>query len=139
MDTLTPAAARNRHRRTAVRTRLRGLTLVAVLALLTLLVVKLEFKSPDSNDVFYAYGVLVTVVVLVTMTVAFGFYRDPALTARDSRPELDLATALSTTWPLVSCIVAVHNEQEFVERCVASIVAQTYPNTEVIIIDDAST
>jgi cellulose synthase/poly-beta-1,6-N-acetylglucosamine synthase-like glycosyltransferase len=138
MDTLTPAAARNRHRRTAVRTRLRGLTLVAVLALLTLLVVKLEFKSPDSNDVFYAYGVLVTVVVLVTMTVAFGFYRDPALTARDSRPELDLATALSTTWPLVSCIVAVHNEQEFVERCVASIVAQTYPNTEVIIIDDAS-
>ncbi len=138
MNTLAPAASRNRSHRAPVRTRLRGLALVAVLALLTLLVVKLEFKSPDSNDVFYAYGVLVTAVVLVTMTVAFGFYRDPALVARDSRPELDPATALGTTWPLVSCIVAVHNEQEFVAECVASIAAQTYPSTEVIIIDDAS-
>ncbi len=127
MNTLAPAASRNRSHRAPVRTRLRGLALVAVLALLTLLVVKLEFKSPDSNDVFYAYGVLVTAVVLVTMTVAFGFYRDPALVARDSRPELDPATALGTTWPLVSCIVAVHNEQEFVAECVASIAARLIP------------
>jgi cellulose synthase/poly-beta-1,6-N-acetylglucosamine synthase-like glycosyltransferase len=116
------------------RTRLRGLALVAVLALLTLLVVKLEFKSAHANYVFWAYGVLVTAVVSVTMTVAFGFYRDPALVVREKNPELCTATG-----PLVSCIVAVHNEEVLVDRCVASMVAQTYQDTEFIIIDDAST
>jgi cellulose synthase/poly-beta-1,6-N-acetylglucosamine synthase-like glycosyltransferase len=118
---------------------LRGFALVAVLALLALLAVKLEFKSPDSNDAFYAYGVLVTAVVSVTMTIAFAFYRDPALVARQQRPELRQLTRYSALAPLVSCIVAVHNEEEIVRRCISSIVAQTYPKTEVIVIDDAST
>ena len=122
----------------ATRTRLRGLALVAVMALATLLVVKLEFKSPDSNYAFWIYGIVVTAVVLVTMTVAFGFYRDPALVVRNRRPELDPARGFGT-WPLVSCIVAVHNEQALVARCVASMATQSYPNKEVIIIDDAST
>src|ERR1039457_7011089 len=122
----------------AVRSGLRGLALVAVLALLALLVVKLEFKSPDSNYAFWIYGILVTAVVLVTMTVAFGFYRDPALVVRAGRPEMDPASGFGT-WPLVSCIVAVHNEEALVTRCVASIATQTYLNKEVIIVDDAST
>ena len=121
------------------RTNLRGFALVAVLALLALLVVKLEFKSPDSNDAFYAYGVLVTAVITVTMTVAFAFYQDPAVVARRQNPELDHLTKFSAAAPLVSCIVAVHNEEEIVRRCVLSIIGQTYPKTEVIIIDDAST
>jgi len=114
------------------RTRLRGLALVAVLALFTLLVVKLEFKNPNANDAFYAYGVLVTVVITVTMSVALGLYRDPARTAR---PYVSPADSM----PLVSCIVAVYNEEALVRQCVGSIVAQTYPNKEIIVIDDAST
>jgi cellulose synthase/poly-beta-1,6-N-acetylglucosamine synthase-like glycosyltransferase len=125
-------------RRRRLRTRLHGLALVAVLALLALLIVKLEFKNPDSNDVFYAYGILVTAVVLTTMTVAFGFYRDPAITSRDSLSRLR-AERGDIIWPLVSCIVAVHNEEDLVASCVVSMVSQTYRNTEVIIIDDAST
>jgi cellulose synthase/poly-beta-1,6-N-acetylglucosamine synthase-like glycosyltransferase len=122
----------------ATRSRLRGLALVAVLALITLLIVKLEFKNPNSNYVFWIYGLLVTTVVATTMTVAFAFYRDPALVVRAKRPELFTAKA-RTGWPLVSCVVAVHNEEELVDRCVASIAAQTYPNTEIIMVDDAST
>lgn len=122
----------------AARSGLRGLALVAVLALLALLVVKVEFKSPDSNYAFWIYGILVTAVVLVTMTVAFGFYRDPALVVRAGRPELDPASGLGT-WPLVSCIVAVHNEEALITTCVESIATQTYLNKEVIIVDDAST
>ena len=138
MGTALRAAPATGARSRRVRTRLRGLALVAVLALLVLLVVKLEFKNPDSNDVFYAYGILVTAVVLTTMLVAFGFYRDPALTARDKLRELG-PEQFDIVWPLVSCMVAVHNEEVLVEGCVVSMVSQTYPNIEVIIIDDAST
>ena len=55
---------------------------MAVLALLALLVVKLEFKSPDSNYVFLDLRHPRHGGGLVTMTVAFGFYRDPALVVR---------------------------------------------------------
>lgn len=121
-----------------MRTRLRGLALVAVLALFALLVVKLEFKNPDSNDVFYAYGILVTAVVFTTMIVAFGLYRDPSLIARNKMLEQN-SEVRGVAWPMVSCIVAVHNEESLVDRCIISMANQTYPYTEVIIIDDAST
>ncbi len=137
-----PAPGTGAHRRRAqsgLRTRLRGLPLIAVLALLTLLALKIEFKSPDSNDAFYAYGITVTAVILVTMTISFACYRDQALVARARQPELDLARGERTGWPLVSCIVAVHNEEVLVRQCIASMAAQTYPNTELIVIDDAST
>lgn len=130
---------RSRLARSGLRSRLRGLALVAVLALLFLLVVKIEFRNPDSNDAFYAYGVAVTTVVLVTMTISFAYYRDPALVARIKHPELDRAAGLRSEWPLVTCVVAVHNEEELVRHCIASMAAQTYPNTEIIVVDDAST
>jgi cellulose synthase/poly-beta-1,6-N-acetylglucosamine synthase-like glycosyltransferase len=151
-DTVAPGRARSHRRRarSALRSRLRGLPLVAVLALLTLLALKIEFKSPNSNDAFYAYGLTVTAVISITMTVSFAFYRDQALVARVRRPELDLARSQPSgsspagspppvRWPLVSCIVAVHNEEVLVRQCLASMAAQTYPNTELIVIDDAST
>ena len=134
-----PRAGHRRHAQSALRTRLRGLPLIAVLALLTLLALKIEFKNPDSNDAFYAYGIAVTAVILVTMTISFAFYRDPALVARARQPELDLARGQRSSWPLVSCVVAVHNEEVLVRQCIASMAAQTYPNTELIVVDDAST
>jgi len=136
--TAPPGPARRKGRHEATRTRLRGTALLAVLTLLTLLAVKLEFKNPSSTYAFWTYGLLVTTVVSVTMTVAFGFYRDPALVVRQRNPELDPANG-HCDYPPVSCVVAVHNEEDLVERCVASIAAQTYPNKEIIIIDDAST
>jgi cellulose synthase/poly-beta-1,6-N-acetylglucosamine synthase-like glycosyltransferase len=121
-----------------MRSGLRGFALVAVLALIVLLVVKVEFKSPSASYGFWAYGILVTTVVSTTMTVAFAFYRDPALVARARRPGPGPAST-QAGWPLVSCVVAVHNEEVLVARCLASMAAQTYPNIEIIVVDDAST
>lgn len=41
--------------------------------------------------------------------------------------------------PLISVIVPVYNVKPYLEKCLASIAAQTYPNKEVILVDDAST
>jgi cellulose synthase/poly-beta-1,6-N-acetylglucosamine synthase-like glycosyltransferase len=109
--------------------------LLAVLALALLLAAKIEFKNPDSNDAFYAYGLLVTAVVFVIMTVSLAFYQDPAVVARARIAAGDIQMKDS----LISCIVAVHNEEELVTECIVSMLSQTYSNTEVIVVDDAST
>jgi len=40
---------------------------------------------------------------------------------------------------LVSIIIPVHNSQKFLEECIESALSQTYPNIEIIAIDDGST
>ncbi|MDD2299273.1 MAG: glycosyltransferase [Fermentimonas sp.] len=41
--------------------------------------------------------------------------------------------------PLVSIIIVTHNHSRFVAQCISSAVNQTYPNTEIIVIDNGST
>ncbi len=42
-------------------------------------------------------------------------------------------------FPLISVIVPVYNVEQFVERCVKSLIQQTYKNIEIIIVDDGAT
>lgn len=48
------------------------------------------------------------------------------------------STACAQTQPLVSVIVAVYKIEPYVERCVRSIMEQSYRNLEIILVDDGS-
>lgn len=80
----------------------------------------------------YIYGIAVTTVTFFNLILAFLFYKDPFEIAK----ELPIQ---KKTHPLVACFVAVHNDEHFIARCVNSLIGQTYDNTEIIIINDAST
>ena len=41
-------------------------------------------------------------------------------------------------YPLISVIVPVYGAEEYFDRCVGSLVEQTYPNLEILLLDDAS-
>jgi cellulose synthase/poly-beta-1,6-N-acetylglucosamine synthase-like glycosyltransferase len=110
---------------------------VIVFALALFLAAKAETRSPTSNDALFLYGITVTTIVLMQMAVAFTRYRDPARSAIATlmleRPDW------SERGPLVTCLVAVHNDELIIEDCVRSLLDQTYPNKEIIVVDDAST
>lgn len=42
-------------------------------------------------------------------------------------------------FPLVSVIIPVYNVEKYVAQCVESVVAQRYPNLEIIVVDDGAT
>ena len=44
-----------------------------------------------------------------------------------------------SVYPLVSILVANHNNSQYIEKALDSVMAQSYPNIEVIVVDDAST
>ncbi len=46
---------------------------------------------------------------------------------------------MDNTLPLISIIVPVYNVEKYIEKCILSILEQTYKNIEIIIIDDGST
>ncbi len=43
------------------------------------------------------------------------------------------------SYPLVSVVIPVHNERKHLPKCLETLYAQSYPNLEIIIIDDNST
>lgn len=47
--------------------------------------------------------------------------------------------AQSGSWPLISIIIPVYNTKAYLPRCVDSVCAQTYPNLEILLVDDGST
>lgn len=39
---------------------------------------------------------------------------------------------------LISLIISVHNVEKYLEKCIKSVLAQTYNNFEVLLVDDGS-
>ena len=103
-----------------------------VFSLLVVLLGKVLVNQHPSNILLFIYGVGVTGTVLVSFFYAFVVYEDPHLKAK-RLPN----TRHSKT--LVSILVSVFNEEDVITRCIESLVSQTYPNFEVIIVNDAST
>ncbi|MGH7489452.1 MAG: glycosyltransferase family 2 protein, partial [bacterium] len=103
----------------------RALTVLALLPLTVILAVKAAQLGTQLLVNIYGIGVLGSTIVI--MYIAFSNYRDPS----DDAVEL-LAR------PLVSCLVAVRDDVEIIERCVRSLLEQSYGNVEVIVVDDLS-
>lgn len=106
----------------------RSLVLTALLPLTIVLGTKVGGLSGD----FFlnAYGILVLGGTMVVFAVAFTRYDDPG---RDRRVLSDAPR------PLVTCMVAVHDDEAVIEACVRSLLESTYGPMEVIAVDDAST
>ncbi len=49
------------------------------------------------------------------------------------------AESESADKPLISCIVPAYNVTDYVERCIDSLLSQTYDNYEIIVVNDGST
>ena len=85
-----------------------------------------------SDDAWFTlYGLLVLAITTKVMFVSFAFYRDPS---RHGGEVVPLAEP-----PLASCLVACKDDREVITRCVISLLDQSYPNKEIIVIDDGST
>jgi cellulose synthase/poly-beta-1,6-N-acetylglucosamine synthase-like glycosyltransferase len=106
---------------------LRGtLALLALLPMIALLSIRLARLLDNAFLTLYGVGVLSA--TLLIMYLAFGWYYDK------SRGRL-----LPEDPPLVTCMLAVHNDVDVVGRCVNSVLNCNYPNLELIVVDDAST
>lgn len=111
----------------ARRSMLRSLVLCALVPVTALLATRLVMLGVD--PILGLYAVLMLTVTCLVMYISFAHYRD-----RSEEMILDLTKPL----PLVSFLVAVKNESEMIERCIRSIFASSYPNLEVLVVDDGS-
>lgn len=69
-----------------------------------------------------------------------GFYTFLWLRTRPKQmSRLSVSSARKDSLPRVSVIVPARNEEETIQRCITSLLEQTYPEYEVIVVDDAST
>lgn len=79
------------------------------------------------------YGISVTLAVWLVLFFAFVIYKDPYIASK-----IKLKGQKPKNYR-VSCMVAVHNEEENISRCIESMIAQSHVKKEIIVVNDAST
>lgn len=112
----------------------RSVELFVVIAILIVLLGKLLLRDENAILFLASYGIIVSAVMWMTFIVSFLVYKDPyelALKKENKSPK--------NINYLVSCMVAVKDEEDNISRCVDSMLRQTYKNKEIIVVNDAST
>ena len=102
--------------------------------------IDLYLTSFDIKIVSFLF--LSTVFAIINLSWIFLFVKSirsylhtPLITAEETHAIYQVSCHL----PFVSIIVPARNEQDNIERCVLSLLAQDYPSFEVIVVDDNST
>ncbi len=88
-----------------------------IFAILVVLIGKSFFIEFD-YFILYVYGVSVTLVLFINFYYAIFKYQDPAVLAKSIKKEY----SKNEKRPLVTCMVAVYNEEKDVEQCILSLV-----------------
>ncbi len=107
-----------------------------VVSIFFLLAIKIFFSSFDFIPLYF-YGIMVTFILFINFFVALFKYEDLAIVAKDKELK-DKEENKFKKNPLVSCMVAVWNEEKDIERCILSLTNQTYRNKEIIFVNDGS-
>ena len=76
--------------------------------------------------------------ILIGICVAWIFLIKSMVNSFKLTPYLDKFENTSKTNPKVSIILPARNEEEFIEKCLDSLIKQDYKNYEIIVIDDSS-
>ncbi len=127
------ASAGKKHHHKSYRHRL--VELFVIIAILLVLLGKYFFRDDSVVAFLGIYGLTVTTVTWATFLSAFYIYKDPYLIALKNEK-----SGVNTVKNyMVSCMVAVKDEEENIARCVDSMLRQTYQNKEVIVVNDGST
>ena len=100
----------------------------------------LVLTSLDVYPVILSLLIILFIVIIVAwiflFTISIRSYLHTPLIIR-KRPHL--TKQHSSNLPLVSVIVPARNEQDNIQRCLLSLLAQNYPSFEVIVVNDSST
>lgn len=64
---------------------------------------------------------------------------DPSTTSLAAETHRSLISPLRADKPLISVCIPARNEERNIKRCVEALLTQTYPNFEIIVLDDRST
>lgn len=82
-----------------------------------------------------AYEILIAVILgLILLNTLLNLLGFPLLQRRTVRP-----TATWQSLPMISVLIPARNEAERIRKCLRSLASQSYPNYEVIVLDDCST
>jgi len=76
--------------------------------------------------------------ILIGICVAWVFLIKSMIASFRETPYLDKFEKINHDEPKVSIILPARNEEEFIAKCLDTLVEQDYPNYEVIVIDDSS-
>jgi chlorobactene glucosyltransferase len=100
----------------------------------------LVLTSPDVYPVILSLLIILFIIIIVAwiflFTISIRSYLHTPLIIRKRH---DLTKQHSNNLPLVSVIVPARNEQDNIQRCLLSLLAQNYPSFEVIVVNDSST
>ena len=78
---------------------------------------------------------IITVVVLCILSILLTILIVNLFTFYRLRPHVETRT---TVQPLISVLIPARDEEQSIERCVRSLVAQTYEQLEILVLDDHS-
>ena len=108
------------------------LAVIIILVALIIILYGKFFLNRNDNVFLLVYGTLVTLGIFILFFISHRYV--------DPKEEI-IKNKLNAgkKKPFVSCVVAVHNEEHLIERCIKSLLNSNYPNKEIIIINDAST